>query len=142
MAPAFFDSNVFLYAAMRGLKPQDKHKRPAARALIEQHEFVVSTQVLAEFYDNIRRKGPAPFSHDEAMEWIGIIMERPCLPVDADVVVTGAQIAERYQIRYWDGAIIAAAHELGADTVFSEDLNHGQRYGDVTVVNPFKPTPH
>jgi predicted nucleic acid-binding protein len=139
MAAYFFDSNVFLYAAMRGLKPHERHKRPAAQALIEQHDFVVSTQVLAEFYDNIRRKWPAPFSHDEAMEWIELIRVRPCLPVDENVVVTGAMLAERYQIRYWDGAILAAAHELGAGTVFSEDLNDGQRYGDVTVINPFKP---
>ena len=34
-------------------------------------------------------------------------------------------------------AIIAAALELGCETVYSEDLNHGQLYAGVRVVNPF-----
>lgn len=45
--------------------------------------------------------------------------------------------SERFSISYWDAAILAAAEALGADTVYSEDLSHGQRYGRVRVVNPF-----
>jgi predicted nucleic acid-binding protein len=36
-----------------------------------------------------------------------------------------------------EGAIQAAARELGAQTVYSEDLSHGQTYDGVKVVNPF-----
>jgi predicted nucleic acid-binding protein len=43
----------------------------------------------------------------------------------------------RYGISYWDATIIAAAHALGAKILYTEDLNDGQRYGDVQVVNPF-----
>jgi predicted nucleic acid-binding protein len=45
--------------------------------------------------------------------------------------------SERFEISYWDAAILAAAEALGAETVYSEDLNAGQRYGRVRVVNPF-----
>ena len=48
------------------------------------------------------------------------------------------EIKTRYGIRYWDAAIIAAALELGCKTVYSEDMNDGQDYGGVRVVNPFK----
>lgn len=34
-------------------------------------------------------------------------------------------------------AIIAAAKQLGAGTLCSEDLSHGQWYDGVQVVNPF-----
>ena len=44
----------------------------------------------------------------------------------------------RHQISYWDAAIIAAAEALGAREFYSEDLNDGQMYGSVRVVNPFK----
>ena len=40
-------------------------------------------------------------------------------------------------ISYWDAAILAAARALGSETVYSEDLNAGQRYGRVQVINPF-----
>jgi predicted nucleic acid-binding protein len=42
-----------------------------------------------------------------------------------------------YNPRYWDAAIIEVARATGCDTVFSEDLNDGQDYGGVRVVNPF-----
>jgi predicted nucleic acid-binding protein len=45
--------------------------------------------------------------------------------------------AARYRVSYRDAAILAAAQALGAHTVYSEDLNSGQKYGDLRVVNPF-----
>ncbi len=47
-------------------------------------------------------------------------------------------MSERYKISYWDGAILAAAEQLGAPILYTEDLNDGQTYGSVTVINPFK----
>jgi predicted nucleic acid-binding protein len=41
------------------------------------------------------------------------------------------------EVNLWDAAILAAAQELDCDTVYTEDLNHGQIYGTVRVVNPF-----
>ena len=53
------------------------------------------------------------------------------------MVIAGIDHARRYQLSYWDGAIIAAAERLGARVLYSEDLNHGQTYGSVRVENPF-----
>ncbi|WP_245475942.1 hypothetical protein [Mesorhizobium sp. M7A.F.Ca.US.006.01.1.1] len=36
------------------------------------------------------------------------------------------------------GAIIAAAERLGVKTLYTEDLNHGQAYGSVVAINPFR----
>ncbi|MFQ5634733.1 MAG: hypothetical protein ACE5G3_05325 [Gammaproteobacteria bacterium] len=47
------------------------------------------------------------------------------------------EAGERYRISYRDAVIITAADSMGATTLFTEDLNHGQRYGNVTVNNPF-----
>lgn len=138
----FVDTNVVFYAATRGLSPEDRPKRVIARDLLNEGRFAVSGQVLAEFYYNITRKGPVPYSHREAIEYIDLLRIRPCVPVDTDVVVHGATLADRYDLSYWDGAIIAAAHLAGAKTLYSEDLSDGQIYGDVTVVNPFKSLVH
>ena len=43
----------------------------------------------------------------------------------------------RHQLSYWDSAIIAAARMSGCTEVLSEDMNAGQDYGGVRVVNPF-----
>lgn len=63
----------------------------------------------------------------------------PVIPITSEIVQTAIRLRQRYQISYWDGAIIAAAKELGASTVYSEDLAHGQVYDGVTVLNPFLP---
>jgi predicted nucleic acid-binding protein len=47
------------------------------------------------------------------------------------------ELRQRYNISYWDAAILVAAKRMNCDTVYSEDLNAGQLYDGVTVVNPF-----
>lgn len=47
------------------------------------------------------------------------------------------EVEQRYQLSYWDSAIIAAANALGATMLYTEDLNHGQLYGRTRVENPF-----
>ena len=51
---------------------------------------------------------------------------------------TAVEIADRYGVSYWDAAIVAAARILGCDAVYSEDLNDGQSYDGVVVINPFR----
>jgi predicted nucleic acid-binding protein len=44
----------------------------------------------------------------------------------------------RWQISLWDALMVAAARASGATELISEDLNHGQDYGGVRVINPFR----
>ncbi|WP_295445020.1 hypothetical protein [uncultured Thiodictyon sp.] len=54
--------------------------------------------------------------------------------IDSNVVL----VAQRFGFSYYDSLIVAAAQEAGCDTVYSEDLQHGQVVGPgLTVVNPF-----
>lgn len=142
MPASFLDTNVFLYVAMHSLPDEDAYKRPIADRLVYDEDYCLSTQVLAEFYYNARKKGEVKLTHDEAYAWVEQMSLQPCIMVDTNLVRAGALLADRYQISYWDGAILAAAHDLGAHTLYTEDLNDGQRYGEVTAINPFKPTPN
>ncbi|MDX2258643.1 MAG: PIN domain-containing protein [Hyphomicrobiaceae bacterium] len=130
----FLDSNVLLYAAGGRAQAPEKHERALQ---ILQMEFGLSAQVLAEFYVNAIRKGPKPLSPEVAKQWVVNLAKKPCLPIDANIVRSGIELSQRYQISYWDGAIIAAAERFGAKTLYTEDLSDGQVYGSVKVVNPF-----
>ena len=142
MPKSFIDTNVFLYAARPALSPDEESKRLVALELVANQDFSISGQVLAEFYHNAVKDGKQKLSPDEAADWIDSLCERPCSVIDSDLVRNGIALSCRYQISYWDGAIIAAAHASGATTLYSEDLNDGQVYGSVKVVNPFKPSQH
>lgn len=78
----------------------------------------------------------------ETMEFIRWLEQFPIMPLDAALFHQAVLIRNRYQIAYWDAAIIAAAKALGATTLYSEDLSHGQVYDGVQVVNPFLDSPN
>ena len=137
MSPdCFLDTNVLFYAAMGRASAPEKHRR--ARMIIAETHFAISGQVLQEFYVNATRKSDRPLASDQAIEWMKRLTDRPCAAVDHELVVRGAEIASRYQISYWDGAIVAAAERVGAPILYTEDLNDGQTYGAIRAVNPFK----
>lgn len=142
MGSRFLDTNILLYAAARQALPADEGKHEAALALIGEGDFVVSAQVLQEFYANAIRLKPEPLGQDTAQEWVELLAQSDCVAVDQRLVIEGIAISRRFKTSYWDGAIIAAANAAGCTTIFSEDLNHGQKFGDATVINPFRPQTH
>ena len=73
----------------------------------------------------------------EVDDWIERLAAFPFTVVDANIVRAGIFLSRRYQIRYYDAALLASAERLGAPVFYSEDLSHNQRYGSVRVVNPF-----
>ncbi|MCI0550110.1 MAG: PIN domain-containing protein [Anaerolineae bacterium] len=132
----FLDTNILVYAAAgRGT---EEAKRRRALEIIENENFGISTQVLQEFYVTVVRKIDTPLSPEQALEWIEQFAYFPCLSIDVPIVKLGIEFSERYQISYWDGAILASAEALGATTLYSEDLNDGQFYNTVRLLNPFK----
>ncbi len=135
-AESFLDTNVFVYAAA-GCGDEEP-KRERALALIDEEDIGISAQVLQEFYVTVTRKIENPMTSEQALEWVEQLEAFPCLAVDASLVKVAAEVSERYRISYWDGAIVSAAQLLGAETLYTEDLNDGQLYGTVRAVNPFR----
>ena len=133
---SFLDTNIFVYAA--AARSSDVQKCNLAMDMISNQDFGISSQVLQEFYVTVTRKLVVPLSPLEALEWIEALEVFPCAVVDSTLVKIAVELSVRFQISYWDGAILAAAEALGAQTLCTEDLNHGQWYGSVQVQNPFR----
>lgn len=134
-AAYFLDSNVLIYAAAGKSDAPAKFVR--ATDILAQGDFAISAQVLQEFYVNVTRKPAVPLTPHDALRWVERLALQPCAAIDASLIRNAIVVSERFRISYWDGAILAAAESLGAKTVYSEDLNHGQHYGSVRVINPF-----
>ena len=138
-AKAFVDTNVLVYAhdASAGFK------HDSARALVEElwntRRGVLSTQVLQELYVNVRRKAAHPLSTAQARQLLADYLRWHVVVNSGDSVLEAIDIEERYKLSFWDALIIQAAQAAGADTLYSEDLSHGQQYGAVRVVNPLQP---
>jgi predicted nucleic acid-binding protein len=131
----FLDTNVLLYAALG--RSDEPRKFQISRDLVAAWNFGLSTQVLGEFFVNAQRKSQRPLSAHEAAAFVVKLDERPCIAIDRGVVHLAMGHAQRFRLSYWDAAIIAAAEQLEAEILYTEDLKHGQRYGSVKAINPF-----
>lgn len=134
----FLDTNVLVYAASE--KAADQQKAEVARDLLRRgpHEFAISLQVLQEFYVAARAPRKLALNHEEAIslcgQWRVLTVLEPTLRLFDDAL----GLCDRYQIGFYDAAILGAARQLGCKIVHSEDLNDGQDYDGVRVENPFR----
>jgi len=136
-ADTFIDTNVLLYSV--STCKNEVGKRASARQVLAGPGWGLSVQVLQEFYVNVVRPPHCAMTHSDAVAAIHQLLRRPTVATDAALVLEGLRLKERYRLSYWDAAIVAAARALGARVLYSEDLNHGQDYDGVRVVNPFLP---
>jgi predicted nucleic acid-binding protein len=115
----------------------DANKKRIAARIVESENIGLSAQVMQEFYTVAIRKADFRLSPDQGLAWLEKLEAFPCAPTTPSLVKTAVLHSIRYRISYWDGTIVAAAEVLGAKTLYTEDLNHGQTYGAVKVINPF-----
>jgi len=137
-ATTFIDTNVLVYAASNA--PADSAKRAIARRLLTEPQIGFSAQVLQEFYAAAVTKQRLEMTHEEALAVLQSLAPYPVWPVSRELVLAAIDAKQRHRISYWDAAIVAAARQMGCDTLYSEDLNDGQQYDGVRIVNPFTAT--
>lgn len=138
-AREFVDSNVLLYAY--DVSAGERHDRAAelVATLGRRRTGALSIQVLQEFYVNVTRKLAEPLPSRLARERIRVLSRWPTHRPRAADVIAAIDLHNKYDVSFWDAMILRSAASLGCDRVWSEDLNAGQRYDGVTVVNPFAP---
>lgn len=130
MRPVFFDTNVVLY-----LLSADAHKADAAEALLARGG-VVSVQAFNEAASVCRRKLKLPWP--EVYELLDAV--KACcsvVPLSLATHERALQLAERFQLSLYDALICASAQEVGAEVLYTEDLQNGLVLGGLKVRNPF-----
>ena len=128
---AFFDTNVFVYAMSddaRGIVARDRLRGGG----------VISTQVLNEFVSVSRKKLRLDWSIIETAlaEFRALVDDvRPIALPTHEIAVS---LSKEHGLDIYDALIVAAAIEAGCDRLLSEDLQHGRKFGDCVLVNPFR----
>ena len=133
----FFDTNILVYAIDTRFSDKQKSAIALYSQAVKDRSFVISTQVLVEFF-SATTKGKQPLlQRHEAQSQVTALARQRVIPTTANMVVSAVGYAERYQMQWFDALMVDAALSAGATTLYSEDMQHGQRYGSLTVVNPF-----
>lgn len=138
MSLTFVDTTILLYAYDRSAGARHEQAATLVGDLGAARLGALSVQVLQEFYVNATRKIAEPLSHAVALGRLRILSRWSMHVPQAHDVIAAAELAEAAQLSFWDAMIVHSASVLGCGTVWSEDLNDGQRIAGVTVHNPFK----
>ncbi len=130
-ASPFFDTNVLIYAFR-----EDDLRSQTARNLLGEGG-VTGVQVLNEFVAVARRK--LGFDWREVLESLGAIrvLCRSVIPLTLETHKQAVDIAQRYGYHFFDALVIAAALEAGSSTLYTEDMQDGQRIETLRIRNPF-----
>lgn len=109
-----------------------------AAALLDETDLALSAQVLEEFYVQATRVGAtAALSHESAVAFLTTLLRFPVQESTVALVRAALATRARWHLSYWDAAIVEAARAAGCDTICTEDLQNGQDFGGVRVVDPF-----
>jgi predicted nucleic acid-binding protein len=135
----FLDSNIFIYA----YDPRDPRKQSRAIDLIRSatvdRSGVVSYQVVQEFFQFALVKAASKMHHEDAQQFLATVF-RPMLAIHSSTALfsDAMRVHERYRLSWYDSLILAAAQQAGCELLYSEDLQHGQQFGSLTIHNPFR----
>lgn len=135
--PFFADSNLIIYL-------HDSHAGAKQERAEEWFFFLwasrlgrVSYQALREFYHVSTRRLDPPLPRKIAQAQALHLMQWKPMRESEALFRHAWEIESRYQISWWDALIIGAALAMDCKIFLSEDLQHGQRFGDLIVQNPF-----
>jgi predicted nucleic acid-binding protein len=138
-ALVFVDTNVLLYA--QDMASPEKHKQAQAwrHELWKSGMGRISFQVLQEFYVNVAQKWPG--ARRQAREEVRDLLAWRPVRTDAELLERAWSIQDRYQLSFWDSLIVAAAKAGSCRHLLTEDLQDGQDFDNLRVLNPFSNDP-
>ncbi len=128
----FVDTNILVYAFAA-----DDPRSARAEALIADGG-IIGVQVLNEFTNVARRKLQWPWAQIEAALRVIEELFGPARPLTTAVHARAVKLARDHKLSFYDALIVAAAMDAGCNVLYSEDLQHGQRFEGLTIENPFR----
>ena len=131
-----FDTNILIYS----VDLRDRAKHDLARMLVRRcglADGVLSIQCLTEFYRATTKKKilSTSLAFDvvlETREAFHIVS-----PDEVDLL-RAMQDHSVHGTQFFDALMRATLDRSGCTTMFSEDFSHRQRFGGLTILNPFK----
>lgn len=136
----FIDTNVWVYRLDQREPEKSRRTSEWLREVAGEHHIVLSTQVLIELRSVLTRKLKPPMSHEDTRLALNALACFEVMATDTSVLLDAHELAHNEQLSWFDALIVEAAIRSGCDKLFSENLSHGRKFGNLTVCNPFLAT--
>jgi predicted nucleic acid-binding protein len=134
-ARCFVDTNVLVYADDRDAGPKREAARTLLRARLRDRGTTLSTQVLQEFFAAATRKLGLPA--EAARRRVALLGRLDLVTPGLDDLLAAIDLHRLHALSIWDALIVRAALVAGCGVLYTEDLQHGQKFDGLEVVNPF-----
>jgi predicted nucleic acid-binding protein len=134
----FLDTNVFVYSFDQRAVNKSRRATQLIRIALETKKGIVSYQVVQEFFNIALQRFTPSMKLEEAEQYFATTF-RPLLGVHSSqsIYVEALHLRARYRLSWYDSLIVSAALQAQCDVLMTEDLQHGQRFGDLLIENPF-----
>jgi len=131
----FIDTNVLIYAEASDLPVKQRAALDLLKQLHSQASGVLSTQVLQEYCNVALKKLRMPAQTVRAR--LDLYEQFEVVQVTPSIIRAGLDLHQTRSIAFYDALIVASALTAGCDVLLSEDMNAGEKMGQVRIANPF-----
>ena len=131
----FLDTNIFAYACLNQDARKHEHAARIVADAFTDRRFAISSQVLFELAAVLFRRGMQ--GTGEIRNLMRLFGTLPLVNQTPDLIARAVEIKGVYGISIFDAGIVAAAESAGCNEIWSEDLNPGQEYCGIRLVDPF-----
>ena len=134
----FLDTNIFIYTFDLQSPQKAKRAENLIADALGRGWVMISYQVAQEFVAVARKSFQNPMSCEQ-IERYWVTTLRPLLAVHSSpgLFTRALDLARRDQLSWYDSLIVAAALHVECEILYSEDMQHGRRFGGLVIQNPF-----
>ena len=134
----FLDANIFVYSFDRSAVMKAQKATQLIRNALKTQKGITSYQVVQEFFNVALRKFSKPMRAADAEQYLGTVF-RPLVGVHSSqaLYAEALYLQAKSGMSWYDSLIVSAAIQAQCDFLYTEDLQHGQRFGSLQISNPF-----
>src|ERR1700690_3373122 len=130
----FLDTNIFVYS----FDPIEPRKAQIAESLITRgvgsRLGVISYQVVQEFMNVSLREFTATMTVIELeLYFFKVLLPMMTIPSSSGLFLEALRLQSVGYFAWYDSLIVAAALQGGCKILYSEDMQRGRRFGDLTI---------
>lgn len=136
----FVDTNLWVYRLDQRDPAKARFIGEWLRSTSQDHEIVVSTQVLIELRSVLTRKLKPALPAADVRIALAALAKFEVVSTDANLVLDAHELGVAEQLSWFDALVVEAAVRSRCQRLYSEDLGAGRRIGELTICNPFVPS--
>lgn len=135
----FLDTNVFVYSFDSSEPRKAAKANQIIRSALVTGKGLISYQIVQEFFNLALRRFTSPMQPADAEQYLRTVLQ-PLVAVHSSVPLydEALRLYGKRGLSWYDALIVAAAIRTGCRELLTEDMQHGQKFGTVEIVNPFR----